>query len=111
MMEGDFESVKTLISKYISSDPSIDTIEEKAFLEMIANRVAELMENNMELFFNHLYRMDVDERKVAHVLKYDNNDDESVYMSIARLIYKRQILRMETKKRFKQEDIDFWAEE
>lgn len=108
-MAEDFESVKSLIGDHLSSTFPGET--EEAFLKIIADRVAELMQSNMELFINHLYRMDVDERKVARVLKNEDNDEESVYISIARLIYKRQIQRMETKKRFKQKPIDFWADQ
>jgi hypothetical protein len=69
------------------------------------------MESNMELFINHLYRMDVDERKVNQTLLLAQDSDETVYHALARLIYERQLERLESKKKYRQDFTDFWAEE
>jgi len=111
-MEAEFEIVKSMISQRLEKQNLPDDQSEEArFIEMIADRVAVLMETNMELLFNHLYRMDVDERKIRHALNPLTVTDESVYVSIARLIYARQKLRLETKAKYKQDNIDFWGEE
>lgn len=76
-------------------------------LELVADRVQEMMESNLELFFNHLYRMDVDEAKIRNAM--DNPPkDETVYMSMARLIVDRELKRIETKKKYKQPNIGSW---
>ena len=65
----------------------------------------------MELFINHLYRMDVDEKRINNTLLLAEDSDESVYLAIARLIYERQKERIQTREKFKQDHTDFWAEE
>lgn len=110
MIEPDFEQVKALISEQVDN-PDTSEVPENEFLEMIATRVEFLMESNMELFINHLYRMDVDEHKVNNILLMAEDSDESVYQLFAKLIYTRQKERLETKKKFSQGSVDFWAEE
>ncbi len=104
----EFEKIQSLINSNFAFKEDAD-IDEK-FLDAVEVRVAELMESNMELFFNHLYRMDVDERKVHQVL-ISANRDESVYKTIARLIIQRQKKRLETKRKFKSPDLgEDWDE-
>lgn len=110
-MEIEFEQVKTLIDKRLENLQSRSDQSEEAFIEMIAQRVAELMESNMELFINHLYRMDVDERKVNQTLLLAQDNEESVYIAFAKLIYDRQIERLESRRKYRQHPTDFWAED
>lgn len=107
-MDTDFDKIRSLISERLDASKTEDS--EQVFIDMIAERVAELMESNMELFINHLYRMDVDERKVNRALLLAEDSDESVYHVFARLIYARQQERLESRKKFKQSDMDFWSE-
>jgi hypothetical protein len=111
----DFEQVRALINQRLSDGSPNEQLlsdepSEEAFIELIAQRVAELMESNMELFINHLYRMDVDEKKVNQILLHSEYADESVYKIFARLIYQRQKERLETRKKYKRDPDDFWAE-
>ena len=110
MMEADFEKVKSLISNHLL-EPQSGKQSERAFIELIAQRVEYLMESNMELFINHLYRMDIDEKRVNRTLMLSEDSEESVYMVLARLIYQRQKERIQTREEFKQNQTDFWAEE
>lgn len=112
----EFEEVKALINQRLNEySPgeyhSPGEQSEEAFIELIAQRVAELMESNMELFINHLYRMDVDEKKVNDILVQSEYADESVYKIFARLIYQRQQERLATRRKFRQDSNDFWAED
>ena len=109
-MEAEFEVIESLISEHLLVETSSGSSEEKAFLEMIAKRVEELLESNMELFLNHLYRMDVSEKKVALALAGTEGEPENVYMALARLILARQKERLETRQKYRQESSDFWAE-
>jgi len=70
-MDTDFDKIRSLISERLDTSKSDDP--EQVFIDMIAKRVAELMESNMELFINHLYRMDVDERKVNRAFSFESN--------------------------------------
>ncbi|HHH52129.1 MAG TPA: hypothetical protein ENK91_00585 [Bacteroidetes bacterium] len=107
-MAEQFDEIKSLIDKTLAAKDNIDEIEEK-FVDTVAERVAELMESNMELFFNHMYRMDIDERKIHNVLMSENNS-ETVYKTIARIIIERQKQRLETKRKYKQDKIEGWDE-
>jgi len=107
-MDTDFDKIRSLISERLDTSKSDDP--EQVFIDMIAKRVAELMESNMELFINHLYRMDVDERKVNRALLHAEKTDETVYHVFAKLIYDRQKERLESRKKYKQSDTDFWSE-
>ena len=104
-MVEEFEDIKSLINTQYTNDIIINDVDEE-FVKVVAERVAELMESNMELFFNHLYRMDIDERKVHIVLNSDRG--ESAYVSIARIIIERQRKRLETKRKYKQNKIEGW---
>lgn len=87
-----FGEEKILSSENVSQD----------FIQEVAEKVQFHMENNMELFFNHLYRIDVDEKKVRKVIM-NPPENESVYVVLAKLIIERELKRIETKKQFRQE--------
>ncbi len=87
-----FGEEKNLSSENISQD----------FIKEVAEKVQFYMENNMELFFNHLYRIDVDEKKVRKVIM-NPPEDENVYVILAKLIIEREIKRMETKRQYSQD--------
>jgi len=103
-----FEEIKSIINTQFS-DLVPKTELDSDFLNLVTERVAELMETNMELFFNHLYRMDIDERRIHQILQ-NPEESESVYLSIARVIIDRQKKRIETKRKYKQKTIEGWDE-
>jgi len=102
----EFEEIKSIINTQYSN-PEIKSDIDTDFLNVVAERVAELMETNMELFFNHLYRMDIDERRIHQILQ-NPEESESVYISIAKIIIERQKKRIETKRKYRQEPIKGW---
>ncbi len=66
--------------------------------EFLAKRIIQLMEKNEERFFNTLYRIDVDENKVARIL----NTSPSIPDDLADLIIERQLQRLKTQMLYKQ---------
>ena len=77
---------------------------ESHIIEMIRQRVAEMLDTNPELLFSYLYRLDVEEYKIDHVLKRGGGSMDS---ELARLIWDRQVQRLKTKKAYGQPlDID-----
>ena len=104
-MNQEFDEIKSLINSQYSNYIQNKNINDD-FVDAVALRVAELMETKMELFFNHLYRMDVNEMSIHRVL--NSNSEESVYISIAKIIIERQRKRLETKRKYKQDKIDGW---
>ena len=98
----EFDEIKYIITNGYERLPDINE-DRTDLISKVAERVAFLMDTNMELFFNHLYRMDVDEKKVHEVL-YGSDSEEPVNILLAKLIVERQIKRLETKRKFKQDD-------
>jgi hypothetical protein len=110
-MENEIIAVQQLIDEYVETRETNEELAEEQFIQMIAIRVEELMESNLELFFNHLYRMDVSEQKIFKTLHPATELNESVYVALARIIYERQKQRLESKKKYSRKDIDFWADD
>jgi hypothetical protein len=97
----------------ISGDLDLNTLEnqdslgEKEIIKLIADRVRVMMETEIELLFSYLYRLDVSEKAVRDILFKFKGED--AIFSIANLIWNRQKQRMETKKKYKQNDqIEGW---
>lgn len=69
----------------------------KIIKEFLSKRIAELMIKNQERFFNTLYRIDVNESKVAQIL----NTSKNVSDDLADLIIERQLQRLKTQMLYK----------
>ena len=80
---------------------------EEEMIQMIAQRVNEMMETEIDLLFSYLYRLDVSESKVNAILV--KQDGQHAILSIARLIWERQKERLKTKAAYKQDKtIEGW---
>ena len=69
---------------------------ESELLLEIQNRVHELLEHDPALLFSYLYRLDIDEEKLQHILH--NPQQSSIVESIAQEILSRQMIRLKHKK-------------
>ncbi len=78
--------------------------EEEELLMHLGDRVAELLENRPEYFFNLLYRLDVSEQKVHQVLTTETG--QPVNLAIARLILDREKARLETRRKYSSKRTD-----
>ena len=67
-------------------------LSEEALLQLLADRVATLLERGAEPFFQLMYRLDISEKKLNAVLAEDN-----VPQKIARLIYDRQLQKIKSR--------------
>lgn len=83
-----------------------EQITEEEFLQLLADRVAHLMEAQPEYVFSMLYRLDVDERKVEQAMNPGNEVPANV--GLARLILERQKQRLQTKANYTPPDIEGW---
>lgn len=102
----DNELIQLLIEK-LYKDFSIDkdnlpvkkdyAEELKIIKEFLSKRITELMAKNQERFFNTLYRIDVNENKVAQVF----NTSKNVSDDLADLIIERQLQRLKTQMLYK----------
>lgn len=76
-------------------------------LDMIADRVAQILTTKPEMLFSLLYRLDVSEKKVDEVMK-GGRYSVPTNVALAKLIIQRQEERLRTKKQYKQDKIDGW---
>ncbi|MBC7884610.1 MAG: hypothetical protein H7X99_04005 [Saprospiraceae bacterium] len=83
-----------------------ESLSEEALLEIIAERVAFLIENDKDLLLSYLYRLDIEESNIETALNPLQNDP--AHMALAKLILTRQKQRVETKQKYKVEPIDEW---
>lgn len=96
-----------LIARDLEIEVSEESIlSEEELLQAVANRVAYLIEHNIEMLFSSLYRLDVSEAKVHAALMPGNPEPANI--AVAKLILERQKQRIRTKHQYKQKDIDGW---
>jgi hypothetical protein len=69
---------------------------ELQWIESIRQRVEELLDKDPGLLFSHLYRLDVEESIITHILKHES--PEHLSEAISREILKRQKSRMISRK-------------
>ncbi|MFI5196118.1 MAG: hypothetical protein ACHQD8_03445 [Chitinophagales bacterium] len=69
-----------------------DTLSEEAILKLLADRVVTILERGPETFFQLMYRLDISEKKLNAVLQ-----DDDVAGKIARLIYDRQLQKIQSR--------------
>lgn len=73
-----------------------DVISEEEIIAQLAGRIVRLLDKGPESFFQLMYRLDISEKKLNAVLH-----DTDVAREIARLIYKRQVQKIQTRALFK----------
>lgn len=88
---------------------SESTPSEEELFQMLCDRIAWLIEHNMEYLLSLLYRNDVAESKIYFALSPLDPDPANV--ALAKLVMERQRQRMETKKKYGKQDLDEVDEE
>ncbi len=81
---------------------------EEELIDLLADRVAELLATDMVSFMSMMYRLDVPEKQVARALSPANDDPANV--TLAKLIIERQKKRLHTKKTIKPQPFDDWID-
>ncbi len=99
-MNKQLETWKAIHQLFDETLPATPPKEEGEILQVIKKRVEELLHSDLGLLFSHLYRLDVDEHKVRHVLS-ENTSEIPVSYRLAKLIWERQKTRIQTKALFK----------
>ncbi len=92
LMNRDFE---------LTSGEEIPASEEELF-QMLCDRIAWLIEHNMEYLLSLLYRNDVPEHKIHFALSPFDSDPANI--ALAKLVMERQKQRLETKKKYGKQD-------
>jgi len=73
-------------------DLRLADVSEEAILRQLADRVVLILERGPETFFQLMYRLDISEKKLNAVMQEDD-----VAMKIARLIYDRQLQKIQSR--------------
>ena len=78
-----------------------EVISEEAILEMLARRVVVLIDNGAESFWQLMYRLDISEKRLHGVMH-----EADVAAQIARLIYDRQLQKIQSRQKYKSDVTD-----
>lgn len=73
-----------------------DNISDEEMIEILAEKVQAYLDVNISLLMSYLYRLDVLEKDIKEALS--NSTNEAGHYALAKLIWKRQKQRHETKK-------------
>lgn len=80
--------------------------EKEAIFEYIKMQVAGMLDNQSDLLFSYLYRLDIDELLIKKVL---NGETAEIAGGLAQLIIDRQLQRLRTRQEYKKNDSSGWA--
>ena len=98
------------IYQQVHQDIQLDSQEENLdmdeLLRIITKRVEQLLDQDPNLLFSYLYRLDVLEKDLKIALSGVTGKNPIDFM--AELILQRQKDRVETKKKYKQKPIEGW---
>ncbi|MEP7196891.1 MAG: hypothetical protein ABI851_10240 [Saprospiraceae bacterium] len=73
--------------------------QEDIYLSRIKKRVVELIDEDVDLLFSFLYRLDVEEQIIQNIIKVNSSDQ--LPDALAKAIWDRQKLRIEAKRSIK----------
>jgi len=82
--------------------------DEQELIRLLASRISELLDENPDLLFSTLYRLDISERKINDVI-YDKAFDAP--LGLAHLIIDRQREKLLTREKYKNQDPGNWADD
>mgnify|MGYP003412797789 CR=1 FL=1 len=88
------------IDQQVDQQPFLD---KDALISIFEKRVIELLQEQPDLLFSFLYRLDVDELKIKKALKTKNAP-----RALATLIVDRQLARLKTKSQHKKNNSLSW---
>lgn len=96
------------ISSQIASELDVhlpEGLSDEEMIRHIADRVEQLLKGDPDLLMSYLYRLDVEEKRIAEAM---DTSIMPVHVTFANLIWERQKQRLETKKKYRQDPIEGW---
>src|SRR5689334_14535498 len=69
-----------------------DVISEEVLLQMLAQKITEILQQGPEAFFQLMYRLDISEKRLNEVIGSENAAEK-----IARLVYDRQLGKIQSR--------------
>lgn len=103
-MNTDHINIQTKV--LIAQDFELQITEDYDLEQSLAERIADMMNYELENLFNILYRMDVTEDKIKYAL--NPNNSEMPHLSLARIIIERQKQRVKTRLEYPQKGEPFF---
>lgn len=111
MTTPEFEHTRELITRDFELETTADqeAISEEELFHLLANRIAYMIEYQLEFLLSLMYRLDVSERKVEEALS--PGAPEPANIGLAKLVLERQKQRAFTKQYYKQDELEDLDEE
>ncbi|MCI0448675.1 MAG: hypothetical protein L0Y79_02675 [Chlorobi bacterium] len=66
---------------------------------MLASRINDLLDKNVERLLSIIYRIDVSQKKIDEIFKNESKDE--IALQIAEAVIQRQLLKVQTRKLYK----------
>ena len=105
MKEDSFDAKSTqLIASKFELEGDIKEITEEQLLIILADRIAWMIEYNMDFLLSLMYRLDVLEKDINKALSPGNPDPAN--MALAKLVLARQKLRIQTREKYRSKDFE-----
>lgn len=82
------------------------SLTEQEMLNYLADAIAYMLENKMDFLLSLMYRLDIDEAKIAHALLPGN--DEPAHVALAKVVWERQKNRVATKQAYRKQNPTNW---
>ena len=82
------------------------SLTEQEMLNYLADAIAYMLENKMDFLLSLMYRLDIDEAKIAHALLPGN--DEPAHIALAKVVWERQKNRVATKQAYRIQNPTNW---
>ena len=95
-----------LIVRKFEIDAPNGPVTEEDLVNVLADRIAEMIERNLDMLLSLLYRLDIEEHKINNALRLNQLVPTNV--GLAKLIIERQRERNQSKEHYKVDKIDGW---
>jgi hypothetical protein len=90
-------------NEYSSLIPNNDFERLEEFRKYLTEKMKDLLDKNYDLLINTLYRIDINEKKLAEL--FSSKNKESIPQKLADLIIERQIEKINFRKRYREGDL------
>ena len=102
----DFDSTQALATNFELPESPDHRLTEEELFEALSDRIAYMIEYELDMLLSLLYRFDVDEGKINAALS--PGSAEAANKGLTRLVMERQKDRVATKNKYKQSHTEDW---
>ena len=97
---------KTVILRQFEINDGQVSMDDATLFQVLADQIAYMLEYRFEFLMSLMYRLDIEEREIHLALAPDSSEPANI--ALARLVIDRQVKRMQTKEKYKQDPIPGW---